>query len=342
MIVNRKNWKLEVCLSSVELDSSFELENARIPGVSFKGALRCYLGSLVSAPELMEQLFGSEDTRGQMHISDLRIDTDAGRPEFRHEAQVKVNRYTGSAEELELHWWPVVRASTFRGELSLRNGGYYTSLAASSAITKALKNLKLGLGVRRGDGCIESARMVRSFGNDNDRLNPVEAVLRDGNLRLIVELTRQPHLVQYLEWRDLERVIALCYEELGFDVELTQSSGDGGKDIVLRFNLLSRHKLGAEYYIEIKHWNQPVGPGAIRKLSEVKLKDAADGAVLLSTSGFTESAKHSMDNSHGVILGDLSIVRNLCRFFIASRKNSDFLPRTLEEIVSPTTVAQLK
>lgn len=330
---------LEVCFSSVELGHSSGLQDAKIAGVSFKGALRHYLADR-QCLEVSEHLFGSGNELGQIQVSDLCVAADVGSPSAQIEYKVALNPSTGNSNESTLRRNIVIRAATFRGQMRLANGGVFPSIMAYQAISPVLPHLRLGSGVHRGHGCVEAARMERNFDREREGLNPLEAAIRDANQRLIIELDERPDLFHSIEWRDLERVIALCYEEIGFDVKLTKSSGDGGKDIVLQFMLSSKLKLGSELYIEIKHWrkDRPVGLGPIRKLYEAKLRDAADGAVLLSTSGFTDAARKLNDDTCGMKLGDMTVIRNLCRFFVAARKNEDFGHRTLEEIVSPTNV----
>jgi restriction system protein len=46
-------------------------------------------------------------------------------------------------------------------------------------------------------------------------------------------VARHPETLDYLEWRDLERMMARVMEGLGFKTTLTPPSKDGGKDLVL-------------------------------------------------------------------------------------------------------------
>lgn len=36
-----------------------------------------------------------------------------------------------------------------------------------------------------------------------------------------------------LEWRDFERIIAIVFSDFGYNVELTLSAKDGGKDVIV-------------------------------------------------------------------------------------------------------------
>ena len=48
-------------------------------------------------------------------------------------------------------------------------------------------------------------------------------------------IAHDPKGLDDLEWRDMERMLAAVFQGLGFDVTLTPSSKDGGKDLILEF-----------------------------------------------------------------------------------------------------------
>jgi Restriction endonuclease len=80
-------------------------------------------------------------------------------------------------------------------------------------------------------------------------------------------------------------------EDLGFDVELTRGSKDGGRDLLLRCRDVSGTTKCI--FAEVKHWasGKRVGPRELQDLLTVVARDSADGGVLISTSGFTMPAK---------------------------------------------------
>ena len=160
-------------------------------------------------------------------------------------------------------------------------------------------------------------------------------MLRKSTQELFETICENPDLIEFLEWRDLERVIALCYDEIGFDTVLTGSAKDGGKDVVIKFTANSKIKDIQRVYIEIKHWRQatPVGKSTVRRLLEVALRDGVTGALIVSSSGFTSTVKQ---DSSPVKLGDLSTIRNLCHFAKVSLSGGEFSGGKLEEYVCPT------
>lgn len=91
-----------------------------------------------------------------------------------------------------------------------------------------------------------------------------------------------------IEWRDLERVLAELFWVNGFKVELTSSSKDGGKDIII----YSRdNKSKEKYYIEIKHWRSgvKVTEKTIKSFIEIIIKDDIKKGIIFSTSGYNSN-----------------------------------------------------
>jgi restriction system protein len=105
----------------------------------------------------------------------------------------------------------------------------------------------------------------------------VRVILRDLSARLARMIALDKSTLAYLEWRDVERVVAEVFDGLGFQVSLTPGSKDGGKDVVLSCTAIGRQ---AEYYVEIKHWRSStkVGSGAVEKLLKVIVEQKKDGA----------------------------------------------------------------
>jgi len=90
--------------------------------------------------------------------------------------------------------------------------------------------------------------------------------------------------------RQLEEVVAELFDGLGYAVELTQRTRDGGRDVIA----IRHHEVKSDkYLIECKHWKAKVGVTAVRELLGVEqLEDERpSGLLLVSTSGFSEDAK---------------------------------------------------
>lgn len=82
-----------------------------------------------------------------------------------------------------------------------------------------------------------------------------------------------------------KRIIAVVFSDFGYNVELTPSSKDGGKDVIVWYK-------GESYIIEIKHWNErnKVGERYISDFLKVVLKENRKSGLYLSSSGYTANA----------------------------------------------------
>ncbi len=78
-----------------------------------------------------------------------------------------------------------------------------------------------------------------------------------------------------------ERELAALYLKLGYDVQLTPTSGDEGIDLFLK-------KDNKTTIVQCKSYSQPVGPAAARELYGSLIASEADAAILACTSGFTK------------------------------------------------------
>ncbi|MBI3818859.1 MAG: restriction endonuclease [Planctomycetes bacterium] len=141
----------------------------------------------------------------------------------------------------------------------------------------------------------------------------------------------------HVEWRDLERVVALALGGLGFDISLMPGTKDGGKDVVAQVNLCGRRRT---YYIEIKHWRSGklLGPSTIDTFVEVNAHDRTDGGLFLSTSGFAPAVYSQLAeiSQTRIRLGTDIKVITLCQHFVRNRKSSvwqakEVLPSVLFE-----------
>jgi restriction system protein len=98
-------------------------------------------------------------------------------------------------------------------------------------------------------------------------------------------VSETPDALDHLEWRDVERMMARVMAGLGFECELTPSSKDGGKDLILVWRASS----GAQSFIvELKHWRsgKRVGKDAVADFMRVIISEDRNAGLFLSTSGF--------------------------------------------------------
>jgi HJR/Mrr/RecB family endonuclease len=106
--------------------------------------------------------------------------------------------------------------------------------------------------------------------------------------RLLEEFHRTPELLTTMERRQFERLIVEIFDGFGYDVELTQRTRDGGKDIVA----VRRREIETRLLIECKRPDSghPVDVSIVRELLGVKVDDGATKAILATTTRLTRDA----------------------------------------------------
>jgi restriction endonuclease len=139
-------------------------------------------------------------------------------------------------------------------------------------------------------------------------------------------------VLNFVEWREVERIVATAFEGLGFEVELTPAAKDGGKDIIARCEL--RGHLHT-YYIEVKHWRsgKRVSMKELSHFIQVNVRCRTDGALFLSTSGYTSTVHERLAEvtQRRLQLGDNETIVSLCQQFVRQQgcaiwRSVDVLP----------------
>ena len=208
------------------------------------------------------------------------------------------------------------------GQIALKKGYKIPLPYLVFLITKSFEQTKLG-NDRMGEyGAVKKCSISSTdFENSMDSIMSVRNTACNSFIKVIGE---NPELVENLEWREMEHLFKHILYELGFDVELTPSAKDGGKDITVSY--VNGLGVSETLYVEIKHWRTPVGVGPIKKILDVSIKDKASKAWLFSSSGFTTSAHDKYDSLVG--LKDITTMHNLIRQLDGSNTY-----KTLEKII---------
>jgi HJR/Mrr/RecB family endonuclease len=108
--------------------------------------------------------------------------------------------------------------------------------------------------------------------------------------RALLERLREfPDDLRVIDRRRFEELVAELFSGFGYEVELTQRTRDGGKDIIA----IKRREVDLKFIIECKRPDpgNPVGIAPVRELYGVKVDDGASKAILATTSYFTPDAK---------------------------------------------------
>jgi hypothetical protein len=128
-------------------------------------------------------------------------------------------------------------------------------------------------------------------------------------------------------------MLAVVFEGVGFKVELTPPSKDGGKDIILQFSASGTDQ---NYLVEVKHWRsrQRVGPGYISHFIKVVAREKRHGGLYLSTYGYSDNAFEALTEleKRKVRFGSEEKIVSLCRTFIKAESGLWSIPSTLIDI----------
>ena len=133
------------------------------------------------------------------------------------------------------------------------------------------------------------------------------------NEQVLKYLSENPQALYQLTGTDFEMVMLEIYSKLGYNVEHTQKTGDGGKDIILRKPEILGDFI---YYVECKKYaaKRHVGVGIVRNLVGTINTDRVNGGILATTSYFTRDArKFILENNYGyqIQMHDYDIIRRL-------------------------------
>jgi HJR/Mrr/RecB family endonuclease len=142
-------------------------------------------------------------------------------------------------------------------------------------------------------------------------------VLIDTTEVLARRLLKEPESIYQLPSRTFEELIAALLEDLGWNIQLTPATSDGGRDIVAVIpseigNLLC--------LVEVKRYRQDrkVGVGAVRQLYGTVTHEQASYGLLVTSSTFSREAER-FEQAHRYRIGlkefqdVLQWVRRYCR-----------------------------
>lgn len=115
----------------------------------------------------------------------------------------------------------------------------------------------------------------------------IEIITIDNHIKRY--FNKHPEKLYDISPRRFEELVASLLEDMGFSVELTQQTRDGGKDIIaiIRNGLTSFIS-----YIECKKYNpeNKVGVGVVREVAGVHAIEKPHKSIIVTTSFFTKEA----------------------------------------------------
>lgn len=136
---------------------------------------------------------------------------------------------------------------------------------------------------------IYAEALERLYSQPPTPLDTTETLLTDTRREVLAYFARHPEKLHALSPRGFEQLTADILSEMGFDVELTQASRDGGVDIYAHL----RHQIGSFLMIvECKKWaaDKPVGIDIVQRLYGIQHAKKANKSLIVTTSYFTKPA----------------------------------------------------
>lgn len=108
--------------------------------------------------------------------------------------------------------------------------------------------------------------------------------------RIAEGIVAKPAVLDSVDPRFFEELMATIFSKMGFDVFLTKRTRDGGRDIVA---VGSKANLLLKFIIECKRYakHRRVSVAQVRELFGVKASEGASKAILATTSTFSREAK---------------------------------------------------
>lgn len=207
-----------------------------------------------------------------------------------------------------------LNTSIFREFCEITRGNPALMQILADAIEKGVKKdtIKL-LGLRT---------IVDTQGNPirNDTSNTIKRIENQTiyvSKQMMHLLADNPDKMYELTPREFEKMIAELYQKLGYSVELTKQTRDGGKDIYLAY----KNDIGSFLYlVECKKYakDNPVGVGIVRGLYGVQALESkkVTGSIIATTSYFTSDAKqYIMEKQiqHQMSLHDFDYISKLLK-----------------------------
>ncbi|MCT4074665.1 restriction endonuclease [Elizabethkingia anophelis] len=162
----------------------------------------------------------------------------------------------------------------------------------------------------------EQLNIIREFTNKTKVNSAIlsednRIAINEVNKRLIIDIGKTPELVYKLTSRQFEELVAELFMREGYDVELTKSTVDGGKDIYVAKRTIFGQFL---YVVECKKYSpeNKVGVNVLRSLYGVVQNEKVTSGIVVTSSYFTKNAINFQQNiKHQLQLNDYN---NLCKW----------------------------
>jgi len=144
------------------------------------------------------------------------------------------------------------------------------------------------------------------------RADQIRLTFEEVNDLLIAALAQEPSLMYKVHPRRFEELVAELFKRMGYEVTLTPTSHDGGRDVLA----VRRDDVGTVLtLVECKRFrpDRKVGVALVRSLYGVVTSERASHGVIATTSSFTRNAKAFQQNlNYQLSLRDFNDLAKWC------------------------------
>ena len=116
---------------------------------------------------------------------------------------------------------------------------------------------------------------------------------------VIQDIYKNHNLLDTLNSRLFEEIVAELLDHKGFEVNLTKRTRDGGYDILA---LSTVGGFPIKFLVECKRWKDKVGIEIIRSFCDVIEEENANKGIIVTTSYFSKDVKENQEQKRGHIL----------------------------------------
>jgi len=118
--------------------------------------------------------------------------------------------------------------------------------------------------------------------------------------------------IDTMDGYEFEYFVGNLLRKMGFEVEQTALSGDGGVDIIAHSHELI---FKGKYLVQCKRYTGTIGEPTIRDLYGVVLSQNANKGILITNSFFTQQAKHFAEGKNIELLDGNELNTLILKYF---------------------------
>lgn len=215
--------------------------------------------------------------------------TGLHKEDFYFESYVYDHGDNGMGEEIEYRHDGFIECDHCGNEISFRISGYEYPVGAFN-----YEGYEIA-----GGQFDEPPHMCVIYSRDD--FDPDDAYPEYSRIQqLIMDIAQDRELIYNISSREFEEVIERLFQDEGFETKLTQSTRDGGRDIIA-----TKYEMGKPivFYIECKRYGRQnsAGVSIVRSLYGVQSSDRINKSILVTTGHVTRDARRFVDDQNAMM-----------------------------------------